>query len=270
MDIRKIDQGTWRLSRGEGQGSIHNYLLAGQHKAVLIDTGLMKEPLREIAESLTNKPIIVINTHGHIDHIGNNELFDVSYLHPKDLALMKQHSSASYRDLFFRSQTAEQEWGDGNQLELFIRQQAQTINQTSIKTIRLLEEGMLIDLGERPLRIIEIPGHTEGCVAIMDETRQRIYTGDMVCEKGVLMHFDHSTSLEEYQTSLRKLKAILTPEYRLYPGHQQTPLTVDWIDDYLMCCQEIIQEQENKPSQLNAESPVLLKTVQRATISYLG
>jgi len=53
-------------------GSQNMYLLEGNDRALLIDTGWGAGNLREYVEKLTAKPIFVINTHGHLDHSGGN------------------------------------------------------------------------------------------------------------------------------------------------------------------------------------------------------
>ena len=53
-------------------GSQFMYLLEGEEKALLIDTGWGAGNLRTFVEKLTDKPVIVTNTHGHLDHSGGN------------------------------------------------------------------------------------------------------------------------------------------------------------------------------------------------------
>ena len=50
-------------------------LLIGPEKAALIDTGCGIGNLRQAVAELTDKPVIVINTHTHFDHLGGNRQF---------------------------------------------------------------------------------------------------------------------------------------------------------------------------------------------------
>ena len=227
MEAKELDTNTWLITRGEGQTSTHNYLLAGEHKAALIDTGLEAEALREFATSLTDKPIVVLHTHGHIDHIGNDQQFDEVMLHPNDFDLYQLHSSAAFRKEFLQVE----EDSEGNDPR-------QAINQTV--QLEPLVGGNIIDLGERQLRVIENPGHTRGCISLIEEARKTIYTGDMVCEMGVLMHFAESTGIDVYKQSLETIRAAISTGYRLYTGHQLTPLSSEWIDAYIECADELI------------------------------
>ena len=56
------------------------YLLEGDEKALLIDTGYGAENLREYVEKLTSKPILVVNTHYHPDHAAGNGEFEAVYM----------------------------------------------------------------------------------------------------------------------------------------------------------------------------------------------
>src|SRR5262249_13684333 len=51
-------------------------LVIGEHKAALIDTGCGIGNLRKAVEEVTDKPVVVINTHSHPDHLGSNHQFD--------------------------------------------------------------------------------------------------------------------------------------------------------------------------------------------------
>ena len=60
------------------------FLLIGTEKAMLIDCGMGIGDLRGAVEMLTDKPLIVVITHGHIDHTANARQFDEIWIHPKD------------------------------------------------------------------------------------------------------------------------------------------------------------------------------------------
>ena len=83
--------------------SDYMYLVAGEEKAALIDTGMGFPGLRQLVERLTDKPVIVLNTHGHLDHIGGNDEFDCIYLHPDDLTVYVEHGMESYRSGVIRA-----------------------------------------------------------------------------------------------------------------------------------------------------------------------
>ena len=70
-EIIKINDKTWRIE----DGMVRFYLLCGDEKAALVDTGMNVPEARTIAEGLTDLPIILINTHADPDHISGNGAF---------------------------------------------------------------------------------------------------------------------------------------------------------------------------------------------------
>lgn len=64
------------------------YLVIGMDCAMLVDTGSGLGPLREVVEKLTDKPVFVVNTHGHMDHVMGNYEFEEVYLNEKDVEMM--------------------------------------------------------------------------------------------------------------------------------------------------------------------------------------
>ena len=63
------------------------YIVVGEEKVCVIDTMNGYNDLKKVVRSITDKPIIVINTHGHPDHIFGNMYFEEAYMNPKDYEL---------------------------------------------------------------------------------------------------------------------------------------------------------------------------------------
>ena len=209
--VEKLDEGTWLIAEGEGSTGVYMYLLEGDREAVLIDTGMGTIPLDEIIRTLTDKPISVILTHGHVDHIGSSGLFEIVYMNPKDRELYKLHGSPQMRSLFTKEKV--------NPL-------------TPVERLIPIQEGQIFDLGGRTLRIIDTPGHTVGCVSILDVERRWLFTGDTCCRAHVLLQMDYNAGLEAYQKSIEKLLS-LEGEYDItWPGHHGKPVGKDTIRDF--------------------------------------
>ena len=79
-DVFAVNETTWRIENG----GVRFFLLAGREKALLIDTGMTAPDARQIAESLTDLPLLLLNTHGDRDHISGNGAFPSFYMHPAE------------------------------------------------------------------------------------------------------------------------------------------------------------------------------------------
>lgn len=79
--VERIDNQTFAISEYKHWEETHCYLLCGQEKALLIDTGLGVSDIRKIVDSLTGLPVLVATTHVHWDHIGGHRYFENIAVH---------------------------------------------------------------------------------------------------------------------------------------------------------------------------------------------
>ncbi len=80
-EVIRINKDTVRIE----DGGVRFFLLEGSEKALLIDTGMNTPDAKKIAESLTDLPLILINTHADRDHISGNPSFDTFYMSPAEV-----------------------------------------------------------------------------------------------------------------------------------------------------------------------------------------
>ena len=58
-------------------------MIVGKEKAMLIDTGHGYGNLKQVVKSITDKPLYIVNTHGHLDHTSGNAQFEEKYIYIK-------------------------------------------------------------------------------------------------------------------------------------------------------------------------------------------
>jgi len=166
-------------------GAVRFYLFCGSDRAALIDTGMNVPDARRIAESVTSLPLILINTHGDPDHISGNRTFDEVFM-----------SSAEEENYRFHG-------GMGK--------------------VAPVKEGDVIDLGNRPLEIIDIPGHTPGSIALLDLNNRILVSGDSV-QDGNIFLFGEGRDLRIYRDSLEHLEEFDGLYDKIYPMHGSFPM----------------------------------------------
>lgn len=263
LEVQSIDAHTWVISQGQGRGRTHSYLLEGKKKAALIDTGLGLINIKEITDSLTKKDVFVINTHGHLDHISNNDQYEHVYLHPNDNAIYREHSEEEFRREYFTKRYIEK----GMTMEVLQQSPYKERLEVQIclpeKSYEPLYEGMCMELGERKLQIIATPGHTPGSICVLDKTYRYLFSGDSICEAGVLLNFPYSSSIATYLHSLLTLKEYTSMFEVIYAGHQTIPLDPVWIDDFIGCTKAILKEEQSQEDGVETHM-----VFQRAAIDY--
>jgi len=231
--IYQIDDMTWRLEdcfRG------YIYLLEGEKSAILIDTGFGLPNLNILVKQLTNKPITVLNTHGHGDHIGGNDQFQDCRMMECDREVALSHMKKDYRKKILSSLVDEFSLQMNEQ---FIDELVDTKN---IDTFRPLENNEIFDLGGRTLEVIAVPGHTPGSICILDHERKNLFSADTVCDQGVLLFFDHSMPVSDFLESIQRLQLRQNEYERMWPGHHICPLNKDFLKRYETCAATILTD----------------------------
>lgn len=190
-EVFAVNEITWRI---ENEG-VRFFLLAGQERALLIDTGMTAPDARQIAESLTALPLSLLNTHSDRDHISGNGAFSSLYMHPAE--------EAHYRSL----------GGTG--------------------TVVPVRDGDELDLGDRPLRIIHLPGHTPGSVAVLDVKARVLISGDPIQEDGRIFMFGAHRSMGDYVDSLTRLDRRRADFDEIWPSHAAIPISPRRIGDLI-------------------------------------
>ena len=167
-------------------GGVRFFLLCGTERALLIDSGMTVTDAKEIAESLTSLPVSLLNTHADRDHIGSNDEFDAFCMHPDE------------EPVYRRS-------GKGG-------------------TILPVRGGDVIDLGNRPLTVVELPGHTPGSIGVYDEINRVLISGDPIQQNGNIFMFGDHRDLSRYVESLEKLLPMLDKIDEIWPSHADLPV----------------------------------------------
>ncbi|MCO5188319.1 MAG: MBL fold metallo-hydrolase [Anaerolineae bacterium] len=209
-------------------------LILGEEKALLLDTGHGLGSLDEIITQITNLPLIVVNSHGHLDHVLGNRFFDEAYLHPADFQLYQQHTTVD-RKLSIASMRSTRP-------ELFPSDFSPDTYLLDHKTrILPVDEGDVFDLGGVKLTVIHVPGHTPGGIALLDDRDRLLLAGD-AASPHVWMFLPESTSISTYLKSLRKLRNLSDRYDGIVASHVPLVLPNDLIDRLIHCAEHIDPE----------------------------
>lgn len=174
------------------------YILASgkNQSAIIIDPGAQERKIRQVLDKHGLKPGLVINTHGHYDHIGCDDKFAIPvYVHKDDFPLLKD-ASLNLSGFFAMDYEVESE-------------------------IRIMEDGQVIKYEGIELKVLHIPGHTPGGVALLlQETQDKaVFTGDTLFHGGI-GRSDLAGGSETALIKAIKEKLLTLPEDTVvYPGH---------------------------------------------------
>lgn len=204
------------------------YLVEGEKQAALIDTGSGFGSLRTVAELLTDKPIIVLLTHGHTDHAMGAGEFDIVYMNHEDDYIYGPHGDELFR------------WEGVKMSEDYPEvTQADYVPTVSAERFRDMKGGDRFDLGGCTIDIYDCKGHTEGSVVMLIREERMLLLGD-ACNGNTFLFEEYSTSVEEYEENLRRLKNQVDGKYDIaLASHGDGRLPVTVIDEVIQVCMDI-------------------------------
>ena len=196
------------------------YLITGSEKALLVDSVNGYEDLKAITQTLTDLPVIVVNTHGHGDHTFGNVYFEEAWLHPADF------------DLY----------------DTFFGYAKEKLDEHGLKPcpVKALQIGQIFDLGGVQLEVVDLKGHTAGSIGLLDKEGRIIYTGDGL-NTHIWMQLDHSLPMTTLLETLRKLKAEHGQDFD-YVAHGHTKVLRDKeiLDWMIQGCEDILAGRTEK------------------------
>lgn len=172
------------------------FVVVGDEKVLVIDTMNGFSDIRSFIRGFTDKEIILVNTHGHPDHIFGNVYFDEAYLHPKDRALSEMFINDP------RFVEACEEHG---------------FRMPPFKDIK---EGDVIDLGGKTLEVYELPGHTEGSIVLLLREDRILFTGDSI-NHHLWMQLDGCPPMADYVKALERIMFLEDKADYILHGHTQ-------------------------------------------------
>lgn len=189
--VKRVSSGVWALE----QEIVRCFLIVGQQRALLLDTGAEACDLMGLIREITPLPLVVLNTHGDGDHTANNNQFRDIHAHPDEFATIRR----------FRPDLTS--------------------------TLHPITALSAFDLGDRVLHVIETPGHTPGSICLLDRKNRILFSGDTLSYGPVFLCGEHR-DIHTYRETLVKLMTMGGFD-TIYPCHSTCPVSLSVISALL-------------------------------------
>jgi glyoxylase-like metal-dependent hydrolase (beta-lactamase superfamily II) len=171
-------------------------------ECVIVDPGCHEPEEQDLLQVLFKdndlKPVKIVNTHCHIDHILGVAFLHDQYklpflIHPQEKPLLK--ASIAQGEFFG--------------LEV----------QIPPEPSGFLNEGDKVTFGDSILEVIHIPGHSPGGIVLLNRDQQCLFSGDVLFQGSIGRTDLPGGDYDSLVNSIRQKLLILDPEIRVFPGH---------------------------------------------------
>lgn len=193
---RRIVPGVWVLQEPIGRAApgydvvlVNMYVVEGDERAAVIDSGMGIADLLAPCRALTRKPLVNLSTHSHWDHVGGAHQFDERLIHP-----LEAHRIAREYDV-----------------------EDVTHIHAAPATGQLIEGGV-VELGGRTLTVWHTPGHSPGHVSLLDSRTGYLFCAD-TCYAGTLWMQTEDANVADWRASLERIAA--SDVQALCGGHEE-------------------------------------------------
>jgi glyoxylase-like metal-dependent hydrolase (beta-lactamase superfamily II) len=216
----------------------------GRDRDLVVDTALGLAPLRHLVERELDGPLLAVATHSHGDHVGGLHEFENRAIHRAeadriasagvgttlDATEFSDNVTGPYRDAGIDVPDllvdAVPPRPDGEPLTT-------AVEVTPAPATTVLDDGDVIDLGDRAFEVLHLPGHSPGSIGLWDADSGVLFSGDAVYDAPLLDQLDGS-SIDDYVATMQRLREL--PVTVVHGGHEPSfgrDRLVEICDDYL-------------------------------------
>jgi len=217
FDVYELVPGVYSIHEPHQWQEIISYLILGDDRSLLFDTGNGMGDIRALVETLTDKPVVVVNSHSHTDHIGGNWQFD------EIVAIDTEYGRGHTRGTDHAA-VADEVSAEALCRPLPAGVDADTYRIRPYTVTRWVDSGHKIDIGGHVLEIVHTPGHAPDSVVLIDRARGYIWTGDTYHPRDMWL-FAEDTDYAAYRKAIHFLADLAPDLKQVFPAHN---VLVDW------------------------------------------
>lgn len=200
--------------------------LRGRDRDLIVDTGLGIASLREAAADLLDKALLAVATHYHYDHTGSLHEFTDRAIHRAEAEFLETSEGIGgtlvTADIPDDIRTSMVDAGyalDDDLLVSAVPAAGYDVAGYSVPAApatRVLDEGDVIDTGDRAFEVLHLPGHSPGSIGLWEESTGTLFSGDALYD-GPLLDEIPGADLDDYVRTMQRLRAL--PVEVVHAGH---------------------------------------------------
>lgn len=211
FEVYRVAEGVLAIYESGQFEEVVSYLILGSERALLFDTGLGFGDIRATITRFTALPVVVVNSHSHYDHIGGNYQFD--WIYGPDHPYTRPRTGGLDHELVKEAVAPGWIWK-----ELPEGFDPARFETRGYEIDEYVQEGSVIDLGDRRLEVLMTPGHSPDSLCLFDRQGRLLFTGDTYYPAPLYAHLLGS-DFSDYRISAHRLAALAPLVDQLFPGH---------------------------------------------------
>jgi glyoxylase-like metal-dependent hydrolase (beta-lactamase superfamily II) len=211
FEVYRVDPDVYAIYEPRQWQEVISYLIVGRERALLFDTGMGMADIRAVVSALTDRPVVVLNSHSHYDHVGGNHAF--TRVLSLDLPYTREHARGSPH-----TEVAGEVAPGALCGALPAGFDTATYRVRPWHITGIVHDGSRIDLGGRSLEVLHAPGHAPDAIALRDEAHGLLFTGDTFYE-GPIYVFSPGADFGAYTRSVERLAALAPAPRKLLTAH---------------------------------------------------
>lgn len=195
-----------------------SFLIVGSQKVILFDTGMGIKDISKVVRQLTDHEVIVVNSHTHFDHVGDDYRFPNIYVFDYQQAIERLADGWSNHEI-----------RDFVSLDKFIEGYPEGFDPMSYEIrplgkekIHVLKNEDVINIGDRWLQVLHTPGHSTDSIVLLDRLNRSLFTGDTFYPDWLYAFMTGSwgeSNLNKYHETIQKITNFVPELDYLYCSH---------------------------------------------------
>ncbi|MBW9116926.1 MBL fold metallo-hydrolase [Rhizobium cauense] len=200
----------------------------GRDRDMLVDSGMGVVSLREWVPLVSERDLIAVASHTHFDHIGCHHEFECRAVHSAEADLLANPTRINT----LADPYVTDDIFDALPPEPYC---SKCYSVKKAPATRLLEDGDVVDLGDRIFEVIHTPGHSPGGIALWEAATETLFSGDILYD-GPLIEDTYHSNATDYLASMERLltipaRVVHGGHFPSFSGERYRQLVTGWLNE---------------------------------------
>ena len=196
----------------------------GRDVDLVVDTSLGLRPLRHLVEHELGHDVLAVATHVHADHVGGMHEFERRAIHPSEAERLAEPGFVMLDSAGFGPLVTQPYLDAGYDVPDILVDavpvgglESGLLERIAAPATRLLDEGAVVDLGDRCFEVVHLPGHSVGSIGLWEPATGVLFSGDAVYDGPLLDELD-GCDIPAYVETMKRLREF--PVTVVHGGHE--------------------------------------------------